>query len=150
MRRFFYILAFPCICLLFFSCGNPDKGISTDIVKNSNSANGKVQDSDAPKFEFKEETHDFGKLNQGEKVKFSFVFKNVGKSDLIIASASASCGCTIADYPKKPIHSGEEGTIDVSFNSEGKKGMQHKTITVLANTNPNSKQLSIKAEVVEL
>ena len=149
IRKVIYFLAIPCLSLLF-SCGSSTNGISSDLVKNENSADGKVSDSSAAKFEFREETHNFGKLNQGEKVKYSFVFKNVGKSDLVIASASASCGCTIADYPKGPIHSGGEGTIDVSFNSEGKKGMQHKTITILANTNPNSKQLSIQAEVVEL
>ena len=149
MRKLVYLIVIAVSCLLF-SCANNNEGVSSDLVKNGNSAQGNATDANAPKFEFKEEMHDFGKLNQGEKVKFSFVFKNSGKSDLIIASASASCGCTIADYPKQPIHPGEEGTIDVSFNSEGRKGIQHKTITVLANTNPNSKQLSIKAEVVEL
>ena len=149
MKKAFYLLLFPLLSLLF-SCGSGNDGLSTDLVKNQNSAQGNTNSTEGPKFQFKEDVHDFGRLNQGEKVKFSFRFKNVGNADLIIASASASCGCTVADYPRTPIKPGAEGTIDVSFNSEGKKGFQHKTVTVLANTNPNSIQLSIKAQVVEL
>ncbi len=149
MKKAIYLFIVPLISLLI-SCSSNDGGISTDLVKNQNSADGSGSASDGPKIQFREEMHDFGKLNQGEKVKFSFSFKNVGKSDLIIASASASCGCTVADYPKQPVKPGGEGTIDVSFNSEGRIGFQHKTVTILSNTNPNSIQLSIKANVVEL
>ena len=84
---------------------------------------------------------------QGEKVSYSFKFKNVGKSDLVITDAHASCGCTIADYPKTPIPANGSGTIDVTFNSEGKTGFQSKTITIIANTQPNTKVLVIKAKI---
>ena len=78
---------------------------------------------------------------------FPFVFKNTGKSDLLIFNATASCGCTVPEYPKKPIHPGDEGKIIVSFNTEGKNGVQKKTVTLMANTQPNTKVLTIKAEV---
>ena len=126
---------------------NPDQPLSTDIVKNPNTANENTDDSSLPKFAFSEEIHDFGRVIQGEKVSFSFKFKNVGKSNLIITDAKGSCGCTIADYPKTPILPGGEGTIDVKFNTEGKKGYQNKTITLIANTQPNTKVLTIKAQI---
>ena len=124
-----------------------NKQLSTDLVKNNTTANGDAK-GDGPKFQFVEEEHDFGKIVEGEKVMFSFKFKNVGTSDLLISSASGSCGCTIPEYPKNPIAPGKEGKIDVTFNSEGKKGFQNKTITIIANTQPNTFVLKIKASII--
>lgn len=133
--------------LLLISCKQSNNNqITTDVVKNPNTASGKVSDN-LPKFQFKEEMHDFGKIIEGEKATYSFEFTNTGKSDLLIANASASCGCTVPEYPKNPIHAGEKGIIQIAFNSEGKKGMQTKTVTLMANTQPNTKVLTIKAEV---
>ena len=145
MKKFAYIIS----VLLFISCGHNKNNneITTDLVKNPNSASEKVAKENLPQFQFKEETHDFGKIIQGEKVTYPFVFKNIGKTDLLIFNATASCGCTVPEYPKKPIHPGEEGKIIVSFNSEGKDGIQTKTVTVMANTQPNTKVLTIKSEV---
>jgi len=139
------------ICLLVLtSCGNNSETISTDLVNNPNSASGNVDMGNLPAFKFDAEEHDFGRISDGEKVSYTFKFSNSGKSDLIISDAKATCGCTVADYPKTPIKPGEESGITVSFNSEGKKGIQNKTVTLVANTQPNTKVLTIKAEVVIL
>ncbi len=152
MKKFVYPLLFV-IAAFAVGCNNDntnkDEQISADIVNNPNTANGKTDLSSLPKFQFTEEEHDFGKIIQGEKVTWSFRFKNVGKSDMIISSVKGSCGCTVADFPKKPIPPGEENQITVSFDSEGKRGLQNKTLTVAANTQPNVKVLSIKAEIIE-
>lgn len=96
---------------------------------------------------FNEMEHDFGKIKAGDKVKYSFKFKNSGKEPLIINSAKGSCGCTVPNYPKEPVAPGAEGVIDVEFNSAGKSGAQTKTVTLNANTDPNPTRLTIKAEV---
>lgn len=96
---------------------------------------------------FNEMEHDFGKIKAGDKVKYSFKFKNSGKEPLIINSAKGSCGCTVPSYPKEPVAPGAEGVIDVEFNSAGKSGAQTKTVTINANTDPNPTRLTIKAEV---
>jgi len=121
--------------------------LSTDVISNPNSASGNGDSTKLPIFQFEQETHDFGTIAEGEKVSYSFKFKNVGKADLLISSATGSCGCTIPSYPKKPIRSGESSTIDVTFNSEGKKGFTNKTVTLMANTQPATKVLTIKAMV---
>ncbi len=138
------------VSLLFFSCGNNSETINTDLVNNPNTAGGKSDLSSLPAFEFIAEEHDFGRITDGEKVSFTFKFKNSGKSDLIISEAKATCGCTVADYPRTPIKPGAESGISVSFNSEGRKGIQNKTVTLVANTQPSTKVLTIKAEVVNL
>jgi hypothetical protein len=144
MKSGIYILLI--IALIAASCGQNDKQITTDLINNPNSASGVANDN-LPKFQFTEETHNFGRVIEGEKVYYSFKFKNIGKSDLLISSASASCGCTVPEYPRKPIRPGEEDIIKVSFNTEGRSGMQSKTVTILANTQPNTKVLTIKAEI---
>ncbi len=98
---------------------------------------------------FYEDKHDFGNVLQGEKVFYSFKFKNIGNSDLIISTARGSCGCTVPIYPKRPIKAGAEGKIDVVFNSENLMGISQKTITILTNSNPNSiSTLTINANVI--
>ncbi|MDO9510796.1 MAG: DUF1573 domain-containing protein [Bacteroidales bacterium] len=137
------------ICGIMVSCNqDTNRHLSSDLVKNSATASGDSSD-DMPVISFEELTHEFGKIISGEKVSYGFKFKNTGKSDLLISSVSASCGCTAPSYPSKPIAPGEEGVIMVSFNSENRKGFQHKTITVSSNSNPANVVLNIKADVIQ-
>lgn len=141
--RLFFILAVSA-ALSFSGCKDKNIGdgqLSPDLVNNPSSANG--EEGDLPAFTFEKSTHDFGTIKQGEKISYSFKFKNTGKADLIIASAKGSCGCTVPQYPKMPIAPGGEGVIDVTFDSSGKSGNQNKQITVVANTVPNTTILTI-------
>ena len=145
-------ILFPAaVFLLLASCGGTveKETLNTDIIDNPLSAgNTDVNDAELPHFEFVEEIKDFGEISQGEVVSATFRFRNVGESDLIISSAKGSCGCTVPEWPKEPIKPGEEGKIDVKFDSNGKQGMQNKTITLVANTNPNTKVIAIKGSVL--
>lgn len=125
-----------------------EKEITTDLVNIPASASVDSTSDQLPVFEFADETHDFGTITQGEKISYSFRFKNSGKTDLIISSAKGSCGCTVPEYPKSPIASGKEGKIDVVFDSDGKSGKQNKTVTLVANTYPSTKALTITGEVI--
>lgn len=132
-------------------CRNGDQNketISTDLVTNPNSASGTVNRGSLPVIKFEDLEHDFGRIIEGETVSYAFNFKNSGKSDLIIADVTTSCGCTVPSYPKAPLRPGEAGTIKVSFNSRGKRGYQTKNILVVANTQPNTTMIRIKALVV--
>lgn len=99
------------------------------------------------KMTFDTEEHDFGTIQQGDKVSYDFKFKNTGEADLVITQAKGSCGCTVPDYPKTPIKVGAPGTIKVSFNSRGKHGETSKTVTIMCNTAEGNKILKIKANI---
>lgn len=103
--------------------------------------------ANATSIKFEEETFDFGKIKQGEKVTHQFAFTNTGDKPLIITEAHASCGCTVPEPPKEPIKPGEKGLIKVVFNSEGKSGLQDKQIYVSANTNPQQTVVHLIGEV---
>jgi len=146
MTRKYYLLGLL-VLFVVSACNNKPGNLSTDVVKNPNTANGEAKDN-LPIIEFEKEIHDFGKVIQGEKVSFGFKFKNAGKSDLIISQVNTSCGCTVPKFPKEPVKPGEEKIIKVSFDSKGRKGIQNKTITVVSNCQPPSNVVRIKAMVI--
>ncbi len=100
-----------------------------------------------PVIEFEKTSYDFGDVVQGEKLSYSFKFKNTGKSNLIIYSSEATCGCTTSQPPKAPIRPGESGEITVTFDSKSQNGKVHKRILVGANTYPAETILTITANV---
>ena len=126
---------------------NDNTKVSPDLVTNPVTASGEKVKSKLPVMEFKTNKHDFGLIMQGEKVSHTFKFKNTGGSDLLISSASSTCGCTVPSFSKEPIKPGEEGEVEVVFNSTGKKGSNNKAIKLLTNAQPNTVELTITAEV---
>ena len=136
------------VSFTFISCSDASSKINsskdrmsieavTDVLKNN----------ELSMFSFEEEEWNFGDINDGDVVDHDFIFINTGESPLIISSAQGSCGCTVPKYSNEPIAPGAEGVISVKFNSKGKGGSQEKTITLSANTVPNTKVLKIKAKV---
>jgi Protein of unknown function (DUF1573) len=77
---------------------------------------------------------DFGSIPEGQKLEVAYRFLNSGNKPLIIARVQPSCGCTVAEQPDEPILPGKEGIIKASFNSEGRVGINHKKLYVIANT----------------
>ena len=103
---------------------------------------------------FPETEHDFGEIQEGEKIVHEFTFKNTGKEPLVISKAQGSCGCTVPDWPREPIPVGEEGVIKVQYDSRGKGKTaaeggraENKRVTITANTDPANTYLYIKGKV---
>ncbi len=146
-----YLVLLP-FSALVFSCGEEQKQddeglISTEIVNNPVTLGDKTIKA-VPEIKFEEDVYDFGKIIQGEKVTHSFRFKNKGNADLIISGVSASCGCTVPSWPKELIAEGDEGVINVVFDSEGKSGRQSRSISVITNSMPSTRVLNIVGEVI--
>jgi len=96
---------------------------------------------------FKALEHNFGTVKEGERVGCIFPFTNTGDADLVLTSATASCGCTAPKYSKKPVAPGESGTVEVVFDTSGRDGIQTKTVVVQSNAGNNLVILRIIAEV---
>jgi hypothetical protein len=126
---------------------NPEPNIGPPPETNKALTPAPPADGKYPEMTFATTKHDFGLINQGDRVTYSFSFKNTGKADLIITSAKGSCGCTIPQYPKEPIKPGASGKIEVSFNSSGKHGEQHKSVTLTTNTAKGQEMLNITASI---
>lgn len=153
------------LTLMLSSCGNEEleqrvdslekkvESLSaTELINNPATANNPVgevvNDGPTATIAFEEEAYDFGTINQNDIVEHTYKFTNTGEVPLIIENASASCGCTVPDWPKEPIAPGAEGVINVKFDSKGKQGQQNKQITIRANTNPNFTKVALKGNVL--
>ena len=149
-RNFFQLAVFVSVLVIVTSCNSKN----SSNVKLSRpipvlDSNGVIIDKDnLPQISFEENFHDFGKIKSGEKITFAFKFKNTGKSVLIISNVSTSCGCTVSAYPKQPIKPGELSSVDVSFDSTGKHGLQTKSISVYANAEPAVTTLRIQSLII--
>lgn len=128
--------------LLFTACNQTGQKATAAVADAGN-----VSATNAPVMKFEKDTHDFGKIKQGEKVTHAFKFTNTGKSPLIIKDAIATCGCTKPEWPKTPIQPGAGGEIKVTFDSATKMGLQDKQITVTANTIPAQTMVHLIGEV---
>jgi len=105
-----------------------------------------AQDNQKAEFKFNEEKHDFGKIPQGTPVTTVFEFTNIGKEPLILTEVRPTCGCTIADYTKTPVKSGEKGVIKITYNAAVVQAF-NKTIVVKSNAVTPEKYLNIIGEV---
>jgi uncharacterized protein DUF1573 len=104
--------------------------------------------ANAPIIAFENQTFEFGNINQGDVVEHEYKFTNNGKRDLIIRKTKASCGCTAIMPTDNIIAPGKSSSINMKFNSRGKKGAQNKNITVYSNDPKNSEiKLRIKGTV---
>lgn len=65
---------------------------------------------------------DFGKRQEGEILKHSFVLKNNSGETLNIKDINTSCGCTASQVQKKILSPGETTLIEVTFNTKGYSG----------------------------
>ena len=99
---------------------------------------------------FDEAIHDFGKISKDSSVKYTFNFKNTGKSTLVIERIKTSWGCTGTLLSDKEIPAGGSGKLEIELHTDMKIGEIIKTIYVYTN-DPDHKmiKLVIKATVLD-
>lgn len=146
--KMFFITVLAGAAVSLASCNN--RNAANNEQSNKESSVNAADSTQAPVITFESNTYDFGKIKEGEKVSYSFKFTNTGKSPLIISNASASCGCTVPDYPHEPVAPGESSEIKVVFNSSGKSGMQNKVVTITSNARPSAAEVYLTGEVQSL
>lgn len=135
---------------LAFATTSCKKESATDLYSEeevAEQANNVVDPATAPVMKLAEASHDFGDVKANEKVQAYVKFTNEGKSPLIIQDASASCGCTVPEYPKNPIPVGGTDSIKVEYTAGNMNGKQQKTVTLKTNTANGTEQFNITANV---
>ncbi len=101
-----------------------------------------------PFIKFSEMSHDFGDIEQADKVEYAFEFTNNGDAPIVISNVLTTCGCTASSWPREPIAPGESSKIQVSFNSTGKIGHQNKVITIMSNATNNPERVKIVTNIL--
>ena len=95
---------------------------------------------------WKAESIDLGEIPVGKPVTIEYEFTNTSNAAVIVTNAQASCGCTVADYPKTPIAAGKTAKITATFNAAA-KGVFTKNITVTIE-GEEAKVLTFKGTVI--
>ncbi len=126
------------LAIVFYTCKNK----VSDNIKINEDGDG------APEIEFLQMEHDFGRIEEGELVACVFTFQNTGGADLLITSATTSCGCTVPEFDQKPVPPGNSGKVEVVFDSSFRNGAQNKTIIIRSNAKKPVVILKIRAEVI--
>ncbi len=120
-------------------------GTRSEEIKESAGLTQSVRQEGTAIIEFRESRYDFGNVSHGEKLAYTFIYKNTGDAPLVIHSARADCGCTIPEYDSEPLAPGKEGRLKVVFNTQGFMGYQAKTLQLLTNAKDPVVTLAIRA-----
>lgn len=154
-QNILFLLLLLSISLVWTACEKTDESAEGEenlevVDGNSESAENPNATPDMPvtTVSFEEESHNFGKIKDGDKVQHIFKFKNTGTEKLVVKNVKPSCGCTTPEWTKDPIEPGGEGFIQIEFDSSGKVGTQNKSVTVELNIAEKIKTLTFTGEVV--
>ncbi|MBK6774108.1 MAG: DUF1573 domain-containing protein [Ignavibacteria bacterium] len=97
--------------------------------------------SEDAKIIFTEDTYNFGKVEQGAVLEYSFKFKNEGDIPSGDRKVQPSCGCTgAASNGRSEYNEGESGEIKITFNTQGRAGHQEKHINIMTNDTENPRK----------
>jgi Protein of unknown function (DUF1573) len=97
---------------------------------------------------FEKTEYSFGKVPQEKPVSIEFSFSNPTSKPLVIEDATAECGCTKPEFPKRPVMPGQTGIIKVTYDAK-EPGAFTKKVTVKLVNVAETKILTIKGEVVK-
>ncbi|MBC8153991.1 MAG: DUF1573 domain-containing protein [Bacteroidetes bacterium] len=133
MKNWIYLGVIVLSAAGFLACDNRKAGEEAKATVNEK----------APRISLAEKgVFNFGTITEGDTVEHVFKFTNTGEFPLIINNVTASCGCTTPEWPREPIAPGVASSVRVRFNSRNKGGVQNKTVSIYANTNPSVTDLA--------
>jgi len=101
----------------------------------------------APEITFEKMIYDYGTIEKNSDGTCEFIFKNTGKSPLILTNCKSTCGCTVPKCPQQPVMKGEKKKIVIKYNTK-RIGSFTKTIIVYSNAKNSPSKLTIKGKVV--
>lgn len=129
------------------SCKKENAALKIDDKTAKDAEMAHAESGKMPVIKFEKLEHNFGTINEGDKVEYIYKFTNEGTANLVISNVKPSCGCTAPDYTKTPVEPGQSGEVKVVFDSSGKSGKQQKSVAVHSNTETGTETLKFTAEV---
>ncbi len=111
-------------------------------------ASAALAQANKPRAVFKETSHDFGKVKQGDVVNHEFVFTNDGGATLVVEKVETTCGCTAALVSEKKIAPGKTGKIKTTFDTRGYSGRLSRYVYLVSNDSESPRrELSLVADI---
>jgi len=126
------------IVFLLFGCNNTQTSRNLSVNSTSNNE---------AKFAVEPEMHNFGELESGEVISFSFKYTNTGEGTLHIDSVDGGCGCIEIELKDEVLKANESSFFTVVYNTAGEWGNILKPIILYTNTLEKRKEIFITAKV---
>jgi archaellum component FlaG (FlaF/FlaG flagellin family) len=102
----------------------------------------------SPRLSLLNTTHDFGKLEAGQKAQAQFKIKNTGKQPLTLQGIQAACNCVNYKIATPTILPGKEEILELTY-SQRVLGEQTEKVSLITNDIVSAAtQLTLKAKVV--
>lgn len=152
MRSFSINLAL-CGLVLLVACRqqteNTNKTVSLEkTVYTDTLALGTRAEGQAPVLKYlTSNVFEFGEISEGEVIKKTFEFSNIGNYPLAIIDYDASCNCTDLVLNKSLIMPGDTAQIVMTYNSKGKSGIVRVNARLVRNTAQKYNLFSLKGIV---
>ena len=107
-----------------------------------------VSNENAPKIEISPASYDFGQIDFGKIIDYTFKVKNSGQEVLEIKRIATSCGCTTAKASKTSLNPGEETDLLVIYDTAAMGSGPHGTgnqerIIYIKTNDPNTPQINV-------
>ena len=97
---------------------------------------------------FEENFYDFGVIAEdGGSVEHIFYLRNISKKPVVIVSTHTSCGCTKAEFSRKPIMPDSIASVKVIFNPMNYPGAFARKVTVVTSEGALEERLLVKGVV---
>ncbi|MBK7643759.1 MAG: DUF1573 domain-containing protein [Planctomycetes bacterium] len=142
------------------------QGPGGDVTKKPAPGGDPTQDPPDPNskaritWEFGTDTHNFGKVMQGDVLNNTFSMKSSGEEDLVIKQAKPTCGCTVAQVACEqadgtmgpytfgnPIPPGRKIEILATLHTQNKRGHASSRINMFTNDPRGQVSMGLEAEV---
>jgi len=82
----------------------------------------------------------FGNVKAGTVLDREVTITNTGKSELIIRHAQSNCSCLTITPGSRRLKPGQQTSVKISLNTEGRVGPQNKSVTIYSNDPQNPVQ----------
>lgn len=100
-----------------------------------------------PEITFRNTSQDFGNLKKGDRKPYMFLFKNTGKSNLLVTSVETTTSAIVTDWEAKEIMPGGTGAINILLDTKNLSGAINEKVYITANTNQGKIMLEVKAKI---
>lgn len=97
---------------------------------------------------FDELSHDFGEIAEdGGAVAHNFTFCNTSSKPIVVVAAHSSCGCTKAEFSRKPVMPGAKSVVKVVFSPMNYPGPFARKVVIVTSQGELKEQLLITGKV---
>ncbi len=90
---------------------------------------------------------EFGQMEFESNGQREFIFTNTGEAPLLLVRVKSTCGCTVPEWSKEPVNPGEEGRIQVIYDTR-RIGRFRKSVYVYSNGAEGPRRLYLSGEVL--